>query len=196
VARSQWTAVAFALGLGGCVQQAVLENDVRNAQWKARTLATASDSSIAHAALSAQLVELEALYQRDRSDPRVGALLVRGYRLMSRGFIEIRRLQAVAAGDDARAAQEVQLAADAEARALYYGSSASGGATDANLELDQPLAEPAAACARHDRVAYENQLNALLLAPERGPEQRLAHALVRQLASAWLMPRVAARCGF
>jgi hypothetical protein len=196
VARSAWAAVALALGLGGCVQQAVLENDVRNAQWRARTLATASDPSIAHAALSSQLVELEALYQRDSSDRRIGALLVRGYQLMSRGFIEIRRLQAVAAGDDARAAQEAQLGADAEARARYYGSNASGGATDASVDLEQALAEPAAACARHDRAAYERQLNAILLTPEREPEQRLAHALVHQLASAWLMPRVAARCRF
>jgi hypothetical protein len=188
--------LGVALSVGGCVQQAVLENDVRNAQWKARTLSTASDLSIAHAALSSQLIELEALYQRDPSDRRVGALLVRGYELMSRGFIEIRRLQALAAGDTARATQAAQLVSDAEARARYYRLRSSSGGKSSELELERALAEPAAACAQHDRVAYEERLNAILLAPERDPEQRLAHALVRELASVWLMPKVAARCNF
>ncbi len=112
--------LSLSLSLSGCMQQAVLENDVRSAQWKARTLATATDVNIAQAALSAQLVELEALYQRTPDDARVLGLLDRGYRLMAQGFIELRRLDAVNARDPARAEQEAQRRSDAEARARYY----------------------------------------------------------------------------
>jgi hypothetical protein len=185
------------LALGGCVQHAVLENDVRTAQWKARTLATASNLSIAEAALSAQLVELEALYQRDRTDARIGQLLARGYGLMARGFIEARRLEALAAGEAARATFEARQRSDAEARARYYRSAnnAATGATERSL-IETELSEPEAACLRHDRAGYETALNALLATSERGPEERLERALVRRLAAAWLAPGVAARCGF
>jgi len=171
----------------------VLENDVRSAQWKSRTLATASDPSIAHAALSSQLVELEALYQRDPSDRRVTALLARGYTLMAEGFIELRRLEALATGDEARAAQEAALKSDAEARAGYYR--ARGGAP-ADASPFSELAEPAAACKARDQARYEQTLHQLLAVAEQGPEQRLERALLRRLASLWLVPSVAARCRF
>src|SRR6185369_14925518 len=150
---------------------------------------------IAHAALSSQLVELEALYQRDPSDRRVSTLLVRGYLLMGRGFVELRRLEAVAAGDEARAEQEARLRADAEARARYYASRAQPALTPPALELEDRLRAAAAACERHDLASYERQLNLLLSEPESSPEQRLERALSNRLASAWLMPKVAARCG-
>ncbi|HYP88044.1 MAG TPA: hypothetical protein VEQ59_07815 [Polyangiaceae bacterium] len=180
--------------VSGCMQQAVLENDVRSAQWKARTLSTASDTSLGYAALCSQLIELEALYQRDPNDRRVSALLVRGYELMARAFIELRRLEAVVAGDEARAAQEAQLAADATARAAYYRSRAAGPWPP--LEVSRALAGAAKACDAHDRAAYERELNVALRAPERGVEMRLERALTQRLAGAWLMPQVAARCGF
>lgn len=184
-------ALLLALAASGCVQQAVLENDVRSAEWKARTLSTAADLSLAHAALSAQLVELEALYQRDPSDVRVRRLLARGYGLMAAGFVELRRLEALAAGDAARAEQERRLRFDAEARARYYRGSLS-----ASSSFDRDFAEPEAACARRDRAGYEAQLNALLANPEAAAEGRLERALEQKLAAAWLTPNVAARCGF
>jgi hypothetical protein len=175
------------------VQQAVLENDVRSAQWKARTLSTASDPSLAQAALSAELVELEALYQRAPSDRRITTLLSRGYTLMAQGFVELRRLDALAAGDEARAAQEAALKSDALARARYYR--AQGGEPSAS-PIEQRLAGPEAACESHDRARYEQQLDLLLRLAERKPEERLEHALLKRLASAWLLPNVAARCQF
>jgi hypothetical protein len=188
-------ALLLAFAAGGCVQHAVLENDVRSAEWKARTLSTAVDLNLAHAALSAQLVELEALYQRDPSDARVRSLLARGYRLMAGGFVELRRLEALAAGDTARAEQERALRSDAEARARYYrGSPPSGSESHSSLERD--FAEPEVACARHDRVGYEALLNALLTKPEGDAEGRLERALEQKLAANWLMPNVAARCRF
>ena len=187
---------AAIFGLGGCMQQAVLENDVRSAVWKARTLTTATDLNIAQAALSAQLVDLEALYQRAPDDARVLGLLDRGYELMARGFIELRHLDAVNAGDRARAEQELQLRADAEARARYYRQRLGTSVTGNRSKLESALAEPEAACARHDRAAYEQQLNALLTEPAASPEARLERALVQKLASAWLLPNVAARCKF
>jgi hypothetical protein len=183
--------------LCGCVRDAVLENDVRNAQWRARTLATAADPSIAFAALSAQLVELEAIYQRAPDDDRVRALLARGYVLMARGFVELRRLDAVVAGDGARAEREAQLRADAERRARYYALTVGPSARVAvQLEFEPPLASADEACRRHDRVHYEQGLNAMLAAPEPAPEKRLEAALGRRLAAAWLAPSVAARCSF
>lgn len=187
----------LALASSGCVQQAVLENDVRSAQWKARTLATAADPSLAFAALSAQLVELEALHQRDPSDARVLGLLERGYRLMAHGFIELRHLEALAAGDLSNAEREQQLRADAEARARYYRERRSSSAPkSAPLAVESAFAEAEAACARHERARYEASLNAQLTTRERQPEERLEHALVRRLASARLLPNVAARCKF
>ena len=188
--------LAFALAQSGCVQQAVLENDVRTAQWKARTLSTAADLHLAHAALSAQLVELEALHQRDPSDARVLGLLERGYRLMARGFIELRHLEALAGSDPARAEEELALLADADSRARYYREKLGAGADRPSSSLDSDFAEPEAACARHDRAGYEAQLNALLAKPEAAAEQRLERTLSKKLAAAWLMPNVAARCKF
>lgn len=179
------------------MQQAVLENDVRSAQWRARTLSTAADPSLAFAALSAQLVELEALHQRDPSDARVLGLLDRGYRLMAHGFIELRYLEALAVADLGNAEREQQLRADAEARARFYrerlGRSAAKGPP---LAVESDFADAEAACARHDRAAYDARLNALLAAPEKDPEERLQRALSRRLASSWLLPSIAARCKF
>ena len=189
-------ALALALALGGCMQQAVLENDVRSAQWKGRTLSTATDLNIAEAALAAQLVELEALFQRNPSDQRVLGLLHRGYQLEARGFVELRRLAAVNAGDLAGAEAELQLRADAEGRARYYLQRLGADSKTASSELESQLAEPKAACERHDRTAYEQKLNALLAEPEGAPEARLERALLKKLASAWLMPNVAALCKF
>ncbi len=183
----------LALGLltTSCVQHAVLENDIRTAQWKARTLATASNLHLAEAALSAQLVELEALHQRDGSDARVRSLLASGYGLLARGFIEARRLEALAAGDDARAELELRDRRDAEARARYYGRSREE--PGASL-IERELLAPEAACKKRDRAAYESRVNALLAAPERGPEERLERALLRRLAKSYLAPALAARC--
>lgn len=183
--------------LCGCVRDAVLENDIRNAEWRARTLATATDPSLAYAALSAQLVELEAIYQREPSDPRIRSLLERGYLLMARGFVELRRLSALAAGDGARAHEEAQLRADAERRARYYALQVGPSARVAvELDFERALASANEACRSHDRALYEARLNAVLATPEPGPEKRLQDALGRRLAAAWLAPNVAARCGF
>jgi hypothetical protein len=190
-------AVLLALFASGCVQQAVLENDVRSAQWKARTLTTAADIALAHAALSAQLVELEALYQRDPGDARVLGLLDRGYRLMAEGFVELRRLEALSAGDAARAEQELTLRTDAESRARYYRTKLGAIAEEREtINLTRDFAEAEAACARHERAAYEARLNVILATPESTPEQRLERAISRKLAAAWLMPNVALRCKF
>lgn len=188
--------LALLAATSGCVQQAVLENDVRSAQWKARTLATATDLRLAEAALSAQLVELEALYQRAARDRRVLGLLDRGYQLMARGFVEVHRLEAVAAGDRARAAQEAKLAADAEARAKFYRAGLAAADQAPTLALQSELGEAERACQRHDRAGYEQALNLILAQPERDAEQRLERELLRRQAAAWLLPGVAARCAF
>jgi hypothetical protein len=177
------------------VQHAVLENDIRSAEWKARTLATASNLRQAEAALSAQLVELEALYQRDASDARVRELLSRGYALLSRGFIEARRLEGVATGDSASAEREQRDQVDADGRAAFYGKSLAPDATRRSA-LGSALTEAEAACQKHDRAAYEHALNELLARAQRDPEQRLEHALAQRLAALWLEPRVAERCAF
>lgn len=189
----RWSALALAGAVlaTGCVQHAVLENDVRSAEWKARTLTTASNLRIAEAALSAQLVELEALYQRNDDDPRIRALLSRGYGLLARGFIEARRLEALAEADDARAELELRDRRDAEARARYYR----GADVDpARSLIESELGAVEAACQKHDRAAYERVLTALLAAPERAPEERLERALLRRLARSYLAPRLAERC--
>lgn len=176
----------------GCVQHAVLENDIRSAEWKARTLSTASNLTLAEAALSAQLVELEALYQRDRGDERVKQLLSRGYRLMANGFIEARRLEALAAGDAARAEQELRDRNDAEARARYYGGAE---ASHPSL-IASELGPSNTACQRRDRVSYERSLAALLAAPERTPEERLERAIIKRQARSYLSPALADACHF
>jgi hypothetical protein len=194
----RWLGLATLLALGGCVQQAVLENDVTSAMWKARTLATATDVRLAEAALATQLVELEALYQRNPDDARVHRLLEYGYSLMARGFIEARRLDAIAAGDDAEAEQERRLQSDAEARARYYQprSSPSPRLAMAPGRPEQQLTDAEQACRKRDRTAYERELSRVLGKHEIRPEARLEHALARRLAAAWLMPKVAARCRF
>lgn len=181
--------------LGGCAQQAVLENQVRHAQWQARTLSTQTDLRLAAAALSAQLVELEALHQESPDDRRVLELLARGYRLWARGFVELSRLEAVDAGDAGRAEHERRLGSDASARARYYASKLAPPPRDAS-RLATALAEADAACTRHDRPSYERELGGLLGAPEGDAEQRLETALLKQLAATRLLPNVAARCGF
>lgn len=197
LSQARWLAL-LALALGGCVQQAVLENDIGGATWKARTLATVSDVRLAEAALAAQLVELEALYQRNPRDTRVQRLLEQGYSLMARGFIEARRLDAIAAGDDAKAEQERRAQADARARARYYRPS-----SNPSLRLapavggpEQELTEAEQACRKRDRSSYERELSRVLAKQETQPESRLKLALAQRLAAAWLMPKVAARCQF
>jgi hypothetical protein len=184
------------LAHGGCVQQAVLENDVRNATWKVRTLATSSDVRLAEAALAAQLIELEALYQRSPQDDRILRLLQEGYELMARGFIEARRLDAVAAGDSAQAERERHAQADAEARARYYRPSTRPELPKASGEPLPELGAAQQACHERDRTLYERQLNEILAKLEARAESRLRHALAQRQAAAWLMPKVAARCGF
>lgn len=188
----------LSLLLSGCVRQAVLENDIQSAIWKSRTLSTATDLQLAHAALAAQLVELEALYQRSPGDPRPRELLVRGYRTMARGFIELRRLDAIAGADHARAQREERLQADAEARARYYQAIAPATSPDpaSKPRWEGELTEAEGACRSRDQKTYERTLNALLARPWTSPEARLEDALLRQLAAAWLMPNVAVRCGF
>jgi hypothetical protein len=197
LSQKRWLALAL-LALSGCVQQAVLENDVTNATWKARTLATATDLRLAEAALAAQLVELEALYQRNPDDARVLGLLEHGYSLMARGFVEARRLEAIAAGDEARAERERRAQTDAEARARYYRAPSSFALrlASAPAGAEQELTAAERACRRRDRSEYERELNGVLLRSEQRPEARLGHALAQRLAAAWLMPKLAARCHF
>jgi hypothetical protein len=193
LSRTRWLALAL-LALGGCVQQAVLENDITSATWKARTLATATDLRLAEAALAAQLIELEALYQRDPDDGRVRRLLEHGYSLMARGFVEARRLEALVGGDDVSAERERRAQSDAEARARYYRAPSSDAPRLAGAEQELTAAERA--CRRRDRSEYERELNRVLLRSEVRPEARLEHALAQRLAAAWLMPKLAARCHF
>jgi hypothetical protein len=197
LSQTRWLGL-LSLALGGCVQQAVLENDVGSATWKARTLTTVSDVRLAEAALAAQLVELEALYQRNPEDARVQRLLEQGYSLMARGFIEARRLDALAAGDDARAEQERRAQADAAERARFYRPASSPSPHEALAPAgpEQELTEAEQACRKRDRSSYERELNRVLAKRETRPESRLKQALAQRLAAAWLMPKVAARCQF
>lgn len=185
-------ALLASLAASGCVHQAVLENQVRSAEWKARTLATASDLELAHAALSAELVELEALYQEAPNDTRVRGLLARGYRLMAEGFVELRRLEALGSGDTARAGERQKLARDALSRAAFYG----GSEPRKGSKLRQRLAPAEQACKARDRAGFERELNAVLQLADKSPEDRLELALSRHLAAAWLAPGAAATCGF
>lgn len=185
----------LAVAFGGCVQQAALENQVRHAEWQARTLSTQTDLRLAGAALSAQLVELEALYQQSPDDRRVLELLTRGYLLWARGFVEVSELEAVEAGDAARAERERRLGRDAESRAHYYASKLSPPPRDIS-RLATAFTGADAACARHDRASYERELGGLLGVAQVDPEQRLETALLEQLAAIRLLPKVAARCGF
>jgi hypothetical protein len=197
---------AFILGLlfgiNGCVHDAVLDNDIARARAAQACLLTATDVRLAEAALSAQLVELEALYLRDTRDYRaqgVLGLLDDGYGLMAQGFIELRRLDAVAAGDIARAEQERQLQADAAARSRFYRARSGHLAESALPRRDLKTAffsGAEAACQKHDRAGYERSLSALLAQSESSPQHRLELALAQRQAAAWLMPNVSARCAF
>jgi len=185
---------ALTLLLSGCVERAVLENDVRSALWKSRTLETQSDVALACASLSSQLVELEALYQRDPNDARVRTLLARGFTLMAHGCVELRYLDAVAAEDPARADYEATLRADAEGRARFYAKGLSSDTLRAPFE--QELIPAQAACEHHDRSRYESELHRSLSLPSNSAEARLKRALVRALSARLLDARVARRCGF
>ena len=190
------------LGVTGCVHDAVLDNDIARAHAVQASLLTATDLRIAEVALSVQLVELEALYLRDTRDYRAQGvldLLDNGYGLMAQGFIELRRLDAVAAGDSARAEQERQLQADAMARSRDYRARSGQLPASALPRLDLKTAyfgSAEAACQKHDRAGYEQSLSALLAKPESSPQRRLELALAKRQAAAWLMPNVAARCAF
>jgi hypothetical protein len=160
VARLALASVVLATG---CVRHAVLENDVRSAEWKARALSTASNLHLAEAALSAQLVELEALYQRDDRDARVRSLLSRGYGLMARGFIEARRLEALAEPDDARAELELRSRKDAEARprpSVRQKSGSSARYSAVSLAVTCRLASPSAAPSDHGGSACSATIRA------------------------------------
>src|SRR5258706_2706627 len=109
-----------ALLLAGCVQSAVLENDVRAAEARDAALGGASDLELADAALASELVELEALYRRAPKDARVLSLLSRGYAMYGLGFVEPRRLEALAAGDAARADYEAARRRGALERAAFF----------------------------------------------------------------------------
>jgi hypothetical protein len=187
--------------LNGCVQQAVLENDVRSAQWKARVLATQNDLDLAEAALSAELVELEALYQRAPSDARVAGLLARDYWLLADGFVEAHRLDAVVAGNQVEATRQEGRQTAARARRSYYAKlvpSAPAAAADTSPSFGGAwlLERPRAACAAHDRKSYERELNEVLRARESQPEERLGLTLAQRLAQSWLEPGVSAACRF
>ncbi len=179
------------------MRDAVLENDIRNAQWQARVLATATDYELAEAALSAKLIELEALYQRAPTDVRVLRLLVQGYTRMAQGFIEARRVEALALGEAAEAARQAERRRAALARGSFY-------ATAQGVSLPAPKAPPAtlslsraeAACQARDLPRYEQELSLVLAAPDASPEARLDNALQRRLARSWLAPKLRARCGF
>ncbi len=180
----------------------MLDNDIARAHAVQASLLTATDVRIAEAALSVQLVELEALYLRDTRGYRARGvldLLDGGYGLMAQGFIELRRLDAVAAGDSARAEQERQLQADAMARSRYYRARSGHlpASTVPRLDLKTAFFGGAeAACQKHDRAGYEHSLSALLAQSESSPQRRLELALAKRQAAAWLMPNVAARCAF
>jgi len=199
-------AAALGLTLGGCVQQAVLENDVRSAQWKARVLSTQNDLDLAEAALSAELVELEALYQRAPGDRRIAGLLANGYWLFADGFIEAHRLEALTAGDQVEATRQEERQTRARARHAYYGKLGTDSAAHdepSTSPANKPgfggawlLERPRAACATHDRTGYERELNDLLRSRESQPEDRLGLALAQWLARSWLQPAVSARCKF
>jgi hypothetical protein len=191
----------LALGGAGCVRDAVLENDLRNAQAKARVLATVSDLEQAEAALAAELVELEALYLRAPEERRVLELLGVGYLRMAGGFIEARRLEALAAGDAAGARQQAERQANARARAAFYlgrltppATPEPAAALGRRLSAQLTLAE--AACQAHDRLRHDAVLTALLAQRDARPETQLQLALAQRLARALLLPEVSARCQF
>lgn len=187
--------------LSGCVRDAVLENDVQNAQTKARVLTTLSDWEQAEAAMAAQLVELEALYLRAPQERRVLELLAHGYFRKSGAFIEARRLEAIAAGDAAGATHQEHRQKDARARAVFYRSRL--GPSDApepvlglGRRLGAQLTLAEVACRARDRLRHDAVLTALLAQRDSRPEMRLELALAQRLARSLLRPEVSARCQF
>jgi hypothetical protein len=189
------------LAASACVRDAVLENDVRSAQLQMLALATQIDLRQAEAAQSAQLVALEALYLRAPHDPRVCGLLALGYRRMADGFIEVRRLEALAAGDTAEATQQGELERHAFAKSEHYQGLCPV------LDRPPPERSPAGtfwaelspaekACQAGDRKAYEQRLTELLARRPGQPEAQLHWALAQRLARGWLTPEVSARCPF
>lgn len=177
------------------MQQAVLENDVHSAQMKERVLTTQVDLDLAQAAAAHELVELEALFQRSPRDARVTALLAAGYTRWADDFVEAERLQALAAGDEASAAQHERRQADARARSAYYRGQ-NGPWGQYAVPRPNPLVQADAACKRRDRARYEQELDALLRATTKAPEERLQLALSQRLARLKLLPTVSQRCGF
>lgn len=173
------------------MRDAVLQNRVQAAFERDATLAASTDLALAEPALAAQLIELEALAART-PEPRVLALLSQSYDLWAQGFVELRRLEALAAGDTARAERERRQRADAEARATEYARLARS-APRADT-LAPFLAAAMAACRERDASRYERELGALLAREPRERSEALRLALAQRHAAAWLMPRVAERC--
>ena len=199
--RALLAAATFSVVASGCVRDAVLENDVQNAERKARVLASVSDCEHAEAVLAAQLVELEALYLRSPRDRRVLELLGRGYFRMAGGFLEARRLEALAAGDAADASYQARRQEDARARASFYRSRVGPLDTpETTLAVGQSLGAQLrlaeAACQAHDRLRHDAVLTALLAQRDPRPEKRLELALAQRLARSLLKPEVSARCQF
>ncbi len=173
----------------------MLENDVQSAQLKERVLTTQLDLELAQAAAAHELVELEALYQRAPRDRRVAVLLAAGYTRWANDFIEAERLEALAAGDEAKAAQHERRQADARARSAFYrGQDGPWGRY--SVPSPNPLAQADDACKKRDRERYERELDALLRATAKNPEERLRLALTQRLARLKLLPAVSQRCGF
>lgn len=197
--RALCVTLAAALGALSCVEQAVLENDVRRAMLSARVLRTADDLALAQAALSSELIELEVLYQRGPRDRRVLALLARGYALLARGFIEIERLRAASEGEDALVAMQAARQERALSRAHYYAGKHSTAAAERERLLALPELELTAAetaCRARDRSAYERALSQELARRPADPEARLERALAQRMAQLWLTPPLVKRCGF
>jgi hypothetical protein len=188
-------ALCLALSSSGCVQQAVLENDVHRAQMRERVLTTQVDLELAQAAAAHELVELEALFQRSPRDGRVTALLAAGYTRWANDFIEAERLEALAAGDEAEAAQHERRQADARARSTYYRGQ-NGPWGQSAMPSPSPLAPADDACKQRDRNRYERELDALLRATAKSPEERLRLVLTQRLARLKLLPPISQRCGF
>jgi len=188
-------ALLVAGATSGCVRDAVLENEVRRCQAHALALTSISDWDVAEAALASELVSLEALYVRRPDDVRVRTLLRDSYLLHAQGFVEARRLEALAAGDVAGEANQRARQADSLARAAFYGRQAD--AKHLRSTNFRTLLAPAeGACQSRDRVEYERALSELLARPVTEPTARLDAAVAKRLAQSWLTRAVSARCRF
>lgn len=183
----------------GCVRDAVLENDVRKAQLQAAALASVADLELAEAALAAELLELEALYLRSPHDARVLGLLALGYARLADGFIEARRLEALAADSGAEATRQAERRADARARRDFYQDRARAGGSrelPPSGVLGEHLSSAEQACRAKNRARYEAELTRLLAERPERPEARLTLALAQRHARSWLHAEISARCGF